>query len=237
MAHIDEGTLQAYLDDEVGARAEIDAHLSACQSCAAELNRLRGAAQLFTSVVGTSDIKAPTLAAFAAVGSARGVAAANPRRAVFHRPLARAAMFVVGFAALASAAIPGSPVRAWISSALRSVGVMPDEVADAPAVTIGTPNAATPTDAAALAIEPADGRVRIILTNVDAATQVRVRMTESDRALVQATGDAAKARFRTGAGRIELIGVGKGEVLIDLPNSVKDARVEADGRVLFEKRH
>ncbi|MGQ0562264.1 MAG: anti-sigma factor family protein [Gemmatimonadota bacterium] len=238
MAHIDEGMLQAYLDREVGARADIDAHLSACAACAAELNRLRAAAQLFASAVRSADAPAPTFAAFTAVRRTR--TEAPPRRHVFARvPLARAALLLFGFAAIASAAIPGSPVRAWLSDALRSVGVLPDRpepampvLPDAPASADRAEQGSGPT---ALAIEPADGRIRIVLTGVAPEADVRVRLVEGDRALVQASGDAARARFRTGPGRIEVIGVGKGEVVVTVPLAASDARVEADGKVLFER--
>lgn len=234
MTHIDEGTLQAYLDDEVGARAEIETHLRTCEVCATELAGLRRAASLFSSVVRAVDAQAPARAALNPVASR--LAAARGRRRFYQTPLARAALFVVGFAAIASAAIPGSPVRAWISGALRAAGVLSQEQRAAPTPVETAPPAAAPAvEAAALSIAPVDGRVTIILTNVGRAVQVRVRMTDDARALVQATGAAAKARFNTGAGRIELIDVASGTVMIDLPNGVRSARVESDGRVIFEK--
>lgn len=235
MAHFDEGTLQAYLDDEVGARTEIDAHIHTCAACAAELDRLRAASQLFASVVRSGDVTAPSTV----IKHSRQPAVAASRSPFLRVPLARAALFLIASAAVATAAIPGSPVRAWISGALRSVGVLPQiEKPAAPVVSEPRPSAdgvESSNDAAALSIEPVEGRVLVILTGVAPDARVRVRVVESDRALVQASGEAARARFKTGPGRIELIGVGKGEVVVEVPASVRDARVEADGRVLFEK--
>lgn len=237
MAHIEEGMLQAYLDDEVGARAEIDAHLSACATCTAELNRLRTAAGVFSAAWQEADVPAPALPAFVAVR--RGLPRTARLGERVRAPFARAAMFIVGFAAVASAAIPGSPVRAWIGSALRSVGVLETPPATIAPVVSDTPASAGAVnqgdDAAALAVEPVDGRASVILTNVAADANVRVRIVAGDRVLVQATGAAARARFRTGPGRIEMIGVGGGEVVVEMPANVTVARVEADGRVLFEK--
>lgn len=240
MAHIEEGVLQAYLDDEVGARAELDAHLRTCAECAAALDRLRSASTLFASAMSSADVQAPALPALAAVQRASRPAftpaGATPPRAWLRVPLARAAMLLFGFAAVASATIPGSPVRAWLSDVLRTAGVLEEEQPAAPVVP-GTPasaGAADPgDDAAALAIEPADGRIRIVLTSVSANANIRVRIVESDRALLQATGAAAKARFVTGPGRIEMIGVGSGDVIIEMPASVTDASVVADGKVLY----
>jgi hypothetical protein len=243
MAHIEEGVLQAYLDDEVGARAEIDAHVHGCATCAAELERLRSASQLFASAIQSGDTRAPVLSALAAVKRANPVRTqpviTQPARRFARVPLARAAMLLFGFAAAASATIPGSPVRAWVGDALRSVGVLQQEEPVAPVVP-DTPASAGAVeqgdDAAALYIEPIDGRIRIVLTNVSDDANVRVQIIEGNRALVQATGAAAKARFRTAPGRIEMIGVGSGDVVIDMPASVKDASVVADGRVLYVKQ-
>jgi hypothetical protein len=238
MAHMNEGMLQAYLDDEVGARAEIDAHLRVCAECAAELERLRSASRLFTSALSTGDVAAPAFAAFTAIRRAHVEPA--PRRSAFARvSLARAAVLLIGFAAVASATIPGSPVRDWLSDALRSAGVLPEIEQPAASVVPDSQASAGAVEQgsgpAALSILPSEGRLRIVLTNVSAATNVRVRMISGDRALVQASGDAARARFRTGPGRIELIGIGKGEIIVDVPDGALDVRVESDGKVLFEK--
>lgn len=244
MAHIEEGVLQAYLDDEVGSRAEIDAHVHACATCAAELDRLRSASTLFAAAIQGADTSAPVLSALAAVKRTNPVIQSRPvitqpARRFARVPLARAAMLLFGFAAAASATIPGSPVRAWVGDALRTVGVLPQQEPVAPVVP-DTPASAGAVeqgdDAAALYIEPIEGRIRIVLTDVADDANVRVQIVEADRALVQATGAAAKARFRTAPGRIEMIGVGKGDVVIDMPASVRDASVVADGKVLYVKQ-
>ena len=244
MAHIEEGVLQAYLDDEVGARAEIDAHVHGCATCAAELDRLRSASKLFASAIQSADTRAPVRSALVAVKRAHPVVhtmpvITQPARRFARVPLARAAMLIFGFAAVASATIPGSPIRAWVGDALRTVGVLQKQEPVAPVVP-DTPASAGAAeqgdDAAALYIEPVDGRIRIILTDVSDDANVRVQIVEGNRALVQATGVAAKARFQTAPGRIEMIGVGSGDVVIDMPASVRDASVVADGKVLYEKQ-
>src|SRR5688572_11458897 len=129
MAHIEQGDLQAYLDDEVGARAEIDAHVHSCAECAAELGRLREASTLFASAMHGMDTQAPVFSALAELKHSNGAAAVAPKRQparvpLVRVPLARAALLLFGFAAAASATIPGSPVRAWLGDALRTVGVL-----------------------------------------------------------------------------------------------------------------
>jgi hypothetical protein len=240
MAHMDEGTLQAYLDDEVTARAEIEQHLAVCTECAAELGRLQTAAQLFATAMGRVDVKAPTGAALAEVSVRRPQPLRVPRqpRRFAGMPLARAAMFVIGIAAVACAAIPGSPVRALIVSALRTVTGQADEKVVTPqqGVEPAEPVFDTRTDvAAALSIQPSGGRVLIVLTRVAPEATVRVTESDNNRATVEAIGAAAHARFRTGAGRIEVVDVPSGEVRVEIPRSALGARVEVDGKVIFQK--
>ena len=242
MAHIDEGTLQAYLDDEVTARAEIDQHLAACTECAAELGRLQSAAQLFATALRRVDVKAPTGPALAEVNVRRPQPLRVPQqsRSFASMPLARAAMFVIGIAAVAGAAIPGSPVRALIVSALRTVTGQQEQEQRAtppqPRVETSEPVFDTKTDvAAALSIQPSDGRVLIVLTRVAPEATIRVTEVDGNRATVEANGAAAHARFRTGPGRIEVVDVTSGEVRVEIPRSALGARVEVDGKVIFQK--
>jgi hypothetical protein len=236
MTHVEEGVLQAYLDAEVtaGARADIDKHLHSCSTCAAELERMRGAAQLFREVMHDGDVAVAMLPAHARFAAARRVArimpAPKPRRA-----FARAAMFIVGLGAVASAAVPGSPVRGWINDALMRVGLLAaPETAQIPP--LPAPEPFMPQDAVestSLAIEAVGGRVRIVLKNVSDETAVEVRVVESDRALVEATGAAARARFRTGAGLLEIDGVHGGSVVVEIPRSVTNAVVTRDGATIY----
>jgi hypothetical protein len=235
MAHIEEGILQAYLDDEVVARAELDSHLAQCTVCAAELDRLRSASQLFASVLHAGDVAAPASAAFAAMKAARRPMVRKPA-AILRVPLARAAMLLVGLAAVASATIPGSPVRAWISEALRLVGGSTEQKESmAPVPSAPEPVIPEEHGAAAVSIEPADGRVLIVLSGASEQATVRVRLVKVQRASVQVSDGTAQARFRTGPGRIEVVGIGSGDVLIEIPRAALEARVEVDGRPVFEK--
>jgi anti-sigma factor RsiW len=237
MMHVEQGTLQAYLDAEVSAaaRADIDNHLHACSECAAELHRLREAADLFAAAVRDTDVMAPVLAAQARFVTARrfepALVAPRPRRA-----FARAAMFVVGLGAVASAAVPGSPVRAWIGGALTRAGLLDDtQSAAAPALPDEVPAVQRDVgESTALGIEAVNGRVRIVLKNVKPQATVSVHLVNGERAIVEAVGAAAKARFRTGAGLLEVDGVAGGSVVVQIPRSLNQATVEQDGRTIFK---
>lgn len=235
MTHVAEGVLQAYLDQEVtaDARTDIDQHLQACSLCTAELDRLRTAAQVFARAIRETDVVAPMLAAQARLARTPRLqpqfAAPKPRRA-----LARAAMFVVGLGAVASAAVPGSPVRAWISDALTRVGLLSEPQSAAAPALPEAPVAEGLPETTALAIDPADGRVRIILRNVAPDVSVAVQTVDQPRAVVEATGEAAQARFRTGLGLLEVVGIRGGSVVVQIPSGVTSATVERDGRIIYQ---
>lgn len=233
MTHVEPGDMQAYLDGEVPAhaRAQIESHINGCAPCAAELAQLRSAASLFATAMAGVDVPAPSFAAMAAVRAADRL---PPRR--LRVPLARAAMLLLGFGAVASATIPGSPVRAWIADAIRGIAGAEEEVVAPPAPSEPAPVAEpAPPQSAALAIEPVDGRVRVILREVSADAVITVNLVDTDRAVVQASGTATTARFTTGPGRLEVVGVQGGQVVIELPRSATDARVEVDGKTIYPR--
>jgi anti-sigma factor RsiW len=237
MTHVEEGVLQAYLDAEVtaGARADIDKHLHSCSACAAELQRMRSSAQLFSHALRDSDVGVPMLPAQARFAAARRfermMPTPRPRRA-----FARAAMFIVGLGAVASAAVPGSPVRGWISDALIRVGLLDaPQTAEAPpplpeAAPVVQEDAAESTT---LAIDAVNGGVRIVLKNVSDDAAIEVRLVDGDRALVEARGVAARARFRTGAGLLEVDGIEGGSVVVEIPKSAVNAVVLRDGQTIY----
>jgi hypothetical protein len=222
-----------------GVRAEIDKHLQSCSACNAELHKLSAASLLFSNAVKQADVIAPVLAGqlqFAAAHKPEpnvAMPAPQPRRA-----LARAAMFIVGLAAVASAAVPGSPVRAWISTALTRAGLLDDSQSsagpvvrdDARAVARGTP---APT---VFFIEPVAGRVQVVLTNVKPAATVSVQPTDASRVEVEVTGAAARAHFESTSGRLSISGVEGGTVLVKVPRSGPSAIVEQDGKVIYRAR-
>lgn len=225
MMHPDEGTVQALLDGELdpAARAAAERHLASCAACASAAAELRAARDRLRFALRAADVVAPVEPARAAVR--RRAAAAGAGREL-RRGLARAALLVLGVAGIAYAAVPGSPVRAWLA-------------ADAPAVhepvapLAVEPPAERPVEPAVsgISIRPEDGRVRVVLSASDPALRVHARVGDGELVEVEATGAAAGARFRTGPGRIEVVGAGPGEVHVVLPRAARTAVVEVNGRV------
>ncbi|WP_420128163.1 anti-sigma factor family protein [Longimicrobium sp.] len=234
MTHLGEGSLQELLDGEMppGARAEAEAHLASCPACAGELAELRGLTARASALLGLVEAAPPVLAAQARFARHRrgGGAMSEARRA-----LPRAAALVLLLAgAAAAAAIPGSPAREWV----RGLGVSQRE--EQPAPPQAAPEAPAPAVVEvapkAVSINPSEGRIRIAVTASSPELRVRARLVPGAKAEVTATGAASTARFRTGPGRIEVMGAGPGELVITLPADADAAFVEVNGRVLAAKQ-
>jgi hypothetical protein len=258
MSHLDVGTLQAILDEDLAEaqRASAAEHLVQCSECAAQLEELRTVSRLFASAVALLDQPERISGASApSLSDAQPV----PRLVRFPRQaqnvwqsatrlstgsLARAAILLLAFAAAASATIPGSPVRHWLSYAWDATTSMfasspevtepapqpaaPVKVAPAPAAPTASPVAV-----AGVSVRPVGGQVEVLLIRPDAT--IRVRLVDGNRVVVQASGAAATARFQTGPGRIEVSGGGTGELVIEIPRTTSLATVRVDGRVILRK--
>lgn len=230
--HLDEGTLLTLVDGELPSPAAgvAERHLEACGECRLQLDEIRSAAAGFTAALATLDSPAPVVSD-ATVQAVRR-RAREQRRPHGWADLRRAAVLVVGFAAVASATLPGSPVNRWV----RGLVQQEERVA-----AVETAPTATATDAgfvgeAGVSVLPEGGTVRVVLTGVTPALQVRARLTDEPRAGVFANGAAASARFSTAPGRIEVTGATAGELLIELPRAAVGATVEVDGRRYIAKQ-
>lgn len=251
MSHPAEGTIQALLDGELprAERAEVERHLQACAACRARADGLLGAAARLSAALRPLDRPAPTERALAAVSRQRwrrwvGVDAGQVLR--------RAAVLVLGVAGVASATVPGSPVRGWVAELLDAVQVSSAPAGDSTAAAAArtgagrADSAAAPGEsapaaapvaesAAGVSVLPELGRVRVVLTRPSPDLRIRVRLSDDSYSDVRATGRASGARFRTGPGRVEVSGAGAGEVEVVLPRAARSAVVEVDGRPYFRK--
>lgn len=231
MTHLGEGTLQELMDGELApeARARADAHLAACRECAGQLAELRGMNARASALLGMVEAAPPMIAAQAHFARHRrnGGALSQARRA-----LPRAAVLVLAVAGAAAAAVvPGSPVREWVARAtVEPRAAEPALPAPAPAV----PEAVAVAPKA-VSILPEGGRVHVTVTGSSAELRVRASLADAPQAQVTATGAAVSARFRTGPGRIEIVGAGPGEVVVDLPRGADAAFLEVNGRVVAAK--
>ncbi|MGK7312442.1 MAG: anti-sigma factor family protein [Candidatus Longimicrobiales bacterium M2_2A_002] len=221
MNHLDDGTLQAFLDDELPPqeRASAAEHLLACPQCQDTKDELVRAHSVFSEAVSVLDVDPP------------GRAAPATRRAGPGRrggPFVKAAILILLVAAAASAAVPGSPVREWI---VRAVEPAPAE-APAPAVEPEPEPAPAPVPAR---VSLAAGQpVAVLLTGMEGST-LRLVETEGERVTVSAVGAETDPSFRTATGTLEVHdGVG-GEITVEWPTSLETARLVVNGELYAEK--
>ncbi len=224
--HLSEGTLQSLLDGELDVDEAETArqHLSGCPTCEADLGVLRSGSLIFATAVSDLD----TSARHAGVPFAPS--SRVPRRfSLFGSALQRAAILVLGFTA-AAAAMPGSPIRAWFIDVLDS----PREVVLEERAAVPAPPASEPTRSG-VSVSPDEGRLRIVIVRPAPELRIRAMITESPRGGAYATGEAARARFATGLGLVEVIDAEGGELLLEIPADATSATVELDGRLYLTK--
>ncbi len=224
--HIDEGRLMAYADGELPDvdSDQVGAHLQACLSCRGELSRLASLASDFSAAVALVQ-PAPRGSIYAPAETRR-----PPEWTTVRRALPRAAVFLVGVAAAAAAAVPGSPVRGWLEDALAPAP---------PATTAAPAPAPAAVSAAALeagvSVEPLDGSVRVAVRGATGDVVVHAEIVDGPRAGVYALGSAASARFGTGPGSIEVSDVSGGELRVELPRAALRATVTVNGEEYLTK--
>lgn len=227
MTHIDEGTLQAYLDGELhlDERWRTERHLEDCEICRRSRGEMEARARHFAGAVALLD-RAPR---------SREPAIGWPRRwgEKARRMVPRAAVLLLFVGAAASATVPGSPVRRWID-ALGAPASTAESAARAEQQVTATPAEIARAESG-VSLEAADGAIEVVLRD---AHDVRVRATLVDgtRVGVYATGEAASSRFLTGAGRIEVLRPRAGELRIEVPRGATAAHVIINGRTVLRKQ-
>lgn len=225
-----------------GRRRRTAAHLAACGSCREELAWIRGVRAVAAETVA---LPAPAggweriegrLAAGEVVLLPDGDEV-QPRR-LARIPALRAALLVLGFAGVASATVPGSPVRGWIERVLpapRATAPAADRqpaVADSPgdADPGEAEGAESPVTPARLLVPLVDGALSIRIERSDPGLRIRVRLGDDPDLLVDASDGAASGRFRAAAGRLAIEEAGPGDVVIGIPTEAVRVTLEVDGR-------
>lgn len=222
--HPTDGDLRAFLDGEVGPdeRRTTREHLRGCRRCRDAADALREAGEEVRRALALIDPPARTDEA------RRGVEARlRPSFGPARSAVAKAALLILALGAGASAAVPGSPVRAWLGAAWSSVTEEPSP-----------PGAAvTSAEEAGVRVAPSEGRIRIELSGVADGTPVRVRLADRPTAGIAAP---AGARFRSAEGSIRATldgtDVAGAEVRVELPRAVERADVTVNGLLYLRVR-
>lgn len=136
----------------------------------------------------------------------------------------RAAVLLLALTGTAAAMVPGSPVREWLAESLGEMRNTAPPGVDAPVE-------APPSNAGF--VIPTGGPVIVSFHTPDPALVLRVRTGPPGELSVRATGAATGARFGRGRSRLDITNAGPGEILLVLPGSGGEVRVELDGRPLL----
>jgi hypothetical protein len=242
MSHVAEGSLQAYIDGEIGS-AESSAlreHLAVCAVCSDELATLRHTSDTLHSALVAMDVRPPMLRARARIAAEGRRRPAGRFARVSAAGFAKAAMLLIALAGAVSAAIPNSPVRRALEATYARVvqlmagadTVAIEEVVEVPATEPAQPVAARVTEN--ISVTPSNGRISIVLHPPAGAVEVTVRMVDGSRAHIQTSMTDEVVRFVRGTGRVEVGGMGSGEVTIELPRGLQAATVVVGNAVAAE---
>lgn len=225
--HVDEGELQAWLDDELRGEpaARVARHLEQCVVCRDQAHALRALQVRVTTGLEPLDGRVDPEAARWRVrqrsADRRRSAAADPvpRRWGRRRSVAAAAMLVL--VAGGAAAFPGSPVRSWIADTLGEAP--PPEV-------LTTTVDGEPISGVAVGLR--DGRVEVVLQSPAPAGEVEVRVGGVDRVEVQAP---AGTRYSTAPGRVEadLAEAVGGTVVVLIPGTAREVSIAVGHRPIM----
>ncbi len=216
------------------ADEEAHRHLEGCATCREALEALRARGVAVASALASLDeepgtrrrrgsrVRARVAEASASAAGGRPLGGSRRPRAAFWS-LSRAAGLLLVTAAAASA-LPGSPVRAWLGQ--RFGGDESATTVPSPAIE-GAPAAARAAEATGVRLSVPSGPLRVLLRDVRAGTDVRVRLVPGTEASVYAP---AGSRFTSAAGRVEAR-VMPGEVRVELPTGVEPVSLEVGGRI------
>ena len=253
MIHFSDGEFQAYLDGELKPddSREMERHLDSCAECMAALNRLDIAGRVTTRALRELDtlpgVEATLDGVEKQVRAIRRKAAARRSRRARKRTLLAASVIL---AIAAGAALPPSPLRAWLIHAWEQVVLVfgaevqparPSEADTAsappggavppPFPEAGPEEAVAPAAEAGLHADASALPVQILLQELSPGTEIQVVFVDGAHAGVFASVDS---RFRSGPGR--LVAVVRGErVRVEVPRGAGHILLLADGQRLLEK--
>lgn len=229
--HLDEGTLQQLLDGELMSlsRGTAERHLAECAACRMQKRVLENAFDSLGRAVPLLD--PPEVSLDLAHAAWRRRLGSGWVRAA-HRSLPRAALFVLAIGGIASATVPGSPVRGWAESLWEE----PDTAEPPQAgreVAASTPGPKEVT--AGVLIAPADGELHVFVEHPSPDLRIRVRLADQAEMVVRGHAGAADASFRIGRGQVRVEEAGAGELEVVIPRAVQRASISVDGRRLLLK--
>ncbi|MBT8396958.1 MAG: hypothetical protein HKO65_20210 [Gemmatimonadetes bacterium] len=249
MGHPDNGQLLALLDGELtDAQAqEVRAHMEGCLQCRHELEDLDAAAGLLDRALELLDVDPGMASARARLGektdglpipagpelreeSGPVGAARSPRR---FWSLPKAASIALLLTGVTASALPGSPVRRWLTEGWRGLTGSPGRVEET-LNPVGIPSdrgedQGAPETGAGIPIQ--EGRVEIWIHGLTHEAGLRVLWTDSEEVWIYA-GEGT--RFNSADNLIEAFDP-PGTVRVEIPTDLNEVILGLDGIVLLKK--
>lgn len=218
MTHLDEGTILALRDGGL-VTGDAREHVATCGRCAGALGeagrRADAIAQTLAMLDGAVDVEAAKARVRARLD---GAPERNPTGTLGVSHFGRAAAVLLLAAGAATAALPGSPVRAWLRSG-------PDPT------TVGAAATAQEAHEGGIVVSVPDGRIDVVLTGVQAGSRLDVVWRDAATARISA---AAGSSFSYAEGRAEAR-VSSGPVRIELPRYAPIVSISVDGRTYLRR--
>lgn len=215
--HLNEGDLLAFLDGAVeeDQRSDFEEHLAGCAECTARLEEQRELSALFADAVSLLDSEAPVVVP---EPPRRGWGPAHLMGA--GTALLRAAVIVLLVGGVAWGAMPGSALRGWVGQLWEAgAALLGDRVEEDRSPETEEPVRVV--SQAGLSILPVAGEAMVVLGESMQGLAIRVRMVAIDQVVVVWSGSGDEPRFRTAPGRIEVLGAGEGEVVVEAPRGAR----------------
>lgn len=233
MMHLDEGQILSLRDDATAVATLAVAHLQECAACRDALEDTRRRSASVAAVLGSLDeaswnldqarerVRQRVAAESARVADAPSLTSRRAHRTAWSASKAAGLLLVT---AAGLSALPGSPVRRWITER-----VTPAADVVAPAAETAPAAALRATEEAGVRISVDGGPLTVVLRDAAPGTEIRVRWIPGREAAVFAP---AGSRFTSGQGRMEA-GDLSGVVRLELPRSVVPVSLEVNGRIVL----
>lgn len=215
MKHLDDVAIELLLSGELDESATEwpRAHLAECDDCSRRLAAAREEDQEIGALLSLLDHPVPQLGAEAAMQDAgRG----------WRRPYIAAAAIALLVVAGAAAALPGSPLRAWLAGL---VGASRETAAPPPGEQLVS---------GGVSVVPT-GEFELVFEAVQEAGVMRISLTDELELAVRASGGEPGYSVEPSQVRIDNIG-SIADYEISLPRSAHDIRVRVGDSVVFTMR-
>lgn len=224
MNHLDEGTIVSLRDRE-WAPESASAHAKTCADCGSALHEARHRTEEISRALEALDAPVPDLEeARDRVRARVDARAAKELRAGarwWSGHLGRAATVLL-VATGAVSALPGSPVRGWLSAPEEMGHPIPEAV----------PMATQEAETSGVTVAVPAGGIRVLIHSLGPIQRLEVVWSDQATARVDAP---AGSRFTYGEGRVEAMVAG-GRVRIELPRAGGAVSLEVDGRIYLARR-